>query len=200
MKLDAVESARLRIRQYTEADLDNCRRFRREVFGLDDGDACAKSWLKWTIDSYRELAALGQPPYADYAVDLRDSGEFIGSVGIVPTVVPWGALKGDPADTLLSPEIGLFWGILPAHRRRGYATEAARALLDYLFEAFGARQAVATTAHDNIASQRTMAKLGMKLWRNPGERPRWRQVVGLITNSGAKASQANGGVSNLVDM
>ena len=182
MKLESLETARLRIRQYTPDDLADCIRFRREVFAVDEPQTKAKSWLTWTIDSYRELAGLGQPPYADYAVELRGQGSLVGSVGIVPTVIPWGALKGDPSDTLLSPEIGLFWGILPAHRKRGYASEAGGALLDYLFADLKARQVVATTERDNIASQRTMQKLGMRLLRNPTDKPNWRQVVGLIQN------------------
>ncbi len=184
MKIESLETARLRIRQYEEGDLDSCLRFRREVFGLDEPASQVQRWLKWTMDSYRELAQLGQPPYADYAVALRDSGEFIGSAGIVPTVVPWGALKGDASDSLLSPEIGLFWGILPAHRRRGYATETAYALLEYLFQELRARQVVATTERDNIASQRTMARLGMRLLHNPNAEPRWCQIVGHIENPG----------------
>ena len=186
MKLEYLETARLRIRQFTDDDLDHCLQFRREVFGLDEPRAKAQSWLKWTIDSYRELAYLGQPPYADYAIVLKDSGEFLGSAGIVPTVVPWGALKGDAQDTLASPEIGLFWGILPEQRRRGFAAEAAGALLEFLFAELNARQVVATTEHNNIASQRTMEKLGMKLFNNPNSEPHWCQVVGLIANPQAK--------------
>lgn len=184
MKLEQLETARLCIRQFAESDLDHCQRFRREVFGLDEPATRVRHWLKWTTDSYRELAELGQPPYADYAVVLRDSGEFIGSAGIVPTVLPWGALQGEPSDSLLSPEIGLFWGILPAHRRRGYATEAARALLDFLFHELRARQVVATTERGNIASQRIMEKLGMRLFHNSNAEPRWSQVVGQIENPG----------------
>lgn len=182
MNIESLETARLRIRQFEQGDLNDCIRFRREVFGLDEPAMRVRHWLKWTMDSYRELAQLGQPPYADYAVVLRESGEFIGSAGIVPTVLPWGALKGDPSDSLLSPEIGLFWGILPAHRQRGFATEAGGALLEYLFRELRARQVVATTERDNIASQRTMEKLGMKLFHNPNDQPRWRQVVGFIAN------------------
>ena len=193
MKFEALETARLRIRQFGEGDRENCIRFRREVFGLDEPAARVERWLKWTMDSYRELAQLGQPPYADYAVELRESGEFIGSAGIVPTVVPWGALKGDPADSLLSPEIGLFWGILPAHRQRGFATEAGGALLEYLFHQLRARQVVATSERENIASQRAMEKLGMRLWRNPIDQPRWRQVVGHLENPGTEAVRVNRG-------
>lgn len=184
MKFETLETARLRIRQFDESDLDDCLRFRREVFGLDESANRVKRWLTWTTDSYHELAQLGQPPYADYAVVLRDSGEFIGSAGIVPTVLPWGALKGDAPESLLSPEIGLFWGILPAHRRRGFATEAGGALLEYLFQELRARQVVATTERDNIASQRIMEKLGMRLFHNSNTEPRWCQVVGRIENRG----------------
>ena len=177
-----LRTARLRIRQFTEADRDNCIRFRRQVFGIEEDGTAAARWLKWTVDSYRELAQLSQPPYADYAVELTGTGAFIGSVGIVPTVAPWGLLKGDASDDLLSPEVGLFWGIMPEHRQRGYASEAGEALLAFLFDELRIRQVIATTEHDNIASQKTMLKLGMRLYRHPGPEPAWLQVVGLLEN------------------
>ena len=103
--IDRIElvTERLRIRHFEGRDRDNCIRFRREVFGLDENPAMAESWLRWTIDSYRELAKLEQPPYADYAVGLKDSGDFIGAAGIVPTVVPWGSLTNDTAERLAQP-------------------------------------------------------------------------------------------------
>ena len=181
--IDRIEltSQRLRIRHFSSQDLAACIDFRRRVFQLDEDAESARHWLQWTIDSYRELAGLGQPPYADYALVRRDSGEFVGEVGIVPTVLPWGAPQGDEADDLLSPEVGLFWGVLPEHRRLGYATEAARALLDCLFGSLRLRQVVATTAHDNRASQQVMQKLGMQLRHNPLRKPAWCQVVGQLT-------------------
>ena len=172
----------MRIRHFDRRDLDDCLRFRREVFGLEERRETAEAWLRWTIDSYRELASLGQPPYADYALELISSGEFVGSAGIVPTVVPWGALRGDEADARLSPEVGLFWGIMPAQRRRGYASEAGQAVLDFLFGALNLRRVVATTEHDNIASKKTMKRLGMTLYRNPLTEPVWCQVIGKIDN------------------
>ena len=178
-----ITSARLRIRHFHMGDLDDCVRFRREVFGLDEQRERAEAWLSWTIDSYRELANLGQPPYADYAVEQLGSGDFVGSAGIVPTLVPWGALGGDKSDSRLSPEVGLFWGIMPAYRRRGYASEAGQALIDFLFGALNLRQVVATTERENIASQRTMKRLGMALYANPLPQPAWRQVVGKLENA-----------------
>ena len=95
MKPVDLYSALLHIRPFREADLDSCIRFREQVFAIDEAPTAVERWLKWTIDSYYELAKLGQPPYADYAIDLRDSGAFVGSIGIVPTVLPWGALRRD---------------------------------------------------------------------------------------------------------
>ena len=183
-----LQSARLRIRHFRADDLPACIDFRRRVFGLDEAPERACSWLTWTVDSYRELAGLGQPPYADYAVELRDTSEFVGTVGIVPTVLPWGALDGDASDDLLSPEVGLFWGTLPEHRGRGYATESARAALAFLFDRLRLRQVVATTEHDNLASQRVMTKLGMTLRRNPLDSPAWCQVVGVVASPRTQSS------------
>lgn len=180
MKPIDLRTDRLRIRQFHERDIEDCLRFRAQVFNMQEPRQKAENWLRWTIDSYRELAQLGQPPYADYAVETRSNGHFIGSVGVVPTVIPWGALEGDPADHLLKPEVGLFWGIMPRYRRRGFASEAGMALLDYLFRELHIARVVATTEKDNIASQRTMERLGMTLRRNPLSEPPWCQVVGVI--------------------
>lgn len=180
MKPIDLRTDRLRIRQFHERDTEDCVRFRAQVFNIQEPRQRAVNWLRWTIDSYRELAQLGQPPYADYALELRSNGDFIGAAGIVPTVIPWGALGGDPADNLLSPELGLFWGIMPRYRRRGFAGEAGMALLNYLFRDLSIARVVATTEKDNIASQKTMERLGMTLQRNPLPEPSWCQVVGVI--------------------
>lgn len=180
MKPVDLRTDRLRIRQFTERDAEDCIRFRAQVFDIQEPRQKALQWLRWTIDSYRELAQLGQPPYADYALEARANGQFVGSVGIVPTIIAWGALSGDAADTLLSPEVGLFWGIMPDYRRRGFASEAGMALLTYLFRDLSIARVVASTENDNIASQRTMARLGMTLLRNAAPEPAWRQVVGVL--------------------
>jgi ribosomal-protein-alanine N-acetyltransferase len=57
---------------------------------------------------------------------------------------------------LHTPEFGLYWAISPAHQRQGYATEAARAMIDYAFNSFKLKRIVATTTYDNTASMGVM--------------------------------------------
>jgi RimJ/RimL family protein N-acetyltransferase len=41
---------------------------------------------------------------------------------------------------------------------------------------------IATTRYDNLASQRVMERLGMRVERNPHPEPPWFQVVGTLDN------------------
>ncbi|MEQ5052848.1 GNAT family N-acetyltransferase [Klebsiella michiganensis] len=56
-------------------------------------------------------------------------------------------------------EIG--WRLIPEHNGKGYATEAAQAIVDYAAEQVGATYLVAVADPENIPSQRVMQRLGM---------------------------------------
>jgi RimJ/RimL family protein N-acetyltransferase len=143
-------------------------------------------WLRWTILGYEALARLHQPPYGDRAIILKHTAQVIGACGFVPLLDAFGqvpAFRGssvnEPAG-LTSAELGLYWAVSPAHQRQGYATEAARALVDYAFEHLRLERVVATTTYDNAASIAVMRKLGMRIERNPNPSPPWLQVVGIL--------------------
>lgn len=177
---------RLIIRELTQADLEFAHRIRVECFGGTDPISATQEWLDWTVRNYRALRSLYQPPYGDYAVVHRASGALVGEVGIVPTVIPWGVLLNAAPEQLphrVSPEFGLFWATLPEHQRQGYAVESARLVIEYLFNIHHAKQIVATTEFNNLASQRVMQKLGMTLYRNSTGEPFWCEVVGVLLNS-----------------
>ncbi len=70
----------------------------------------------------------------------------------------------------------------PDHRGRGYATEAARALVDFAFGPMRLARIVATTEYDNGASQAVMRHLGMRMHENALDQPAWFQVVGILDN------------------
>ena len=92
--------------------------------------------------------------YGMWAVRERASGDFVGDVGFLNlcrTVVP---TFGD------RPELGFV--LAPKAHGRGYATEAARAALDWGERAWGERETVCMIAPDNAPSIRVAVKLGYR--------------------------------------
>lgn len=187
--MPVLETQRLRIRPFALTDLDAIH----HALDFEDGRettplAERRIWLEWAVRNTPALAALYQPPYGDRAITLQATGEVIGACGLVPTVMPVGllpyyqqALKPAPP-VLFIPEVGLFWALDEAQRGRGYATEAAQALIDYAFQGLELLRIIATTEYTNIASQRVMQRLGMRIEQNPSEEPNWFQVVGILEN------------------
>lgn len=80
----------------------------------------------------------------------RSGGEIVGEVGLHATEV-----EGEPA-----VEVG--WSIAADNWGRGYATEAARASIEYGFEQIGLEEIVSFALIDNAASIRVMQKTGME--------------------------------------
>jgi RimJ/RimL family protein N-acetyltransferase len=119
---------------------------------------------------------------------LRETQEIAGSKGYVPYLdaferMPELASSPSPSG-FNTPESGLFWVIDPDHQRQGYATEAARAMIEYAFARPRLKRIIAATEHTNGASQGVMRKVGMTLTRNPFPDPPWLQVVGVPENAG----------------
>jgi len=78
----------------------------------------------------------------------RDTGQLVGHMPFHPWFGP------------ATHEVG--WVIAAARQGRGYATEAARALLDFAFRSLRCHRVIATCQPENIASWRIMEKLGMR--------------------------------------
>lgn len=187
MEMPPLDTVRLRIRPFAPGDLE-------EVHTLLDGDLGPEGvlsrderwrWLNWTVLGYHELAQLHQPPYGDRAVVLRETGRLVGACGFVPALDAFGQIAalrcGDAGRPgLTSPEVALYYALSPAHRGRGYATEAAQALVDYGFGQLRLARVVATTTFDNAGSLGVMRRLGMRIERNPRPTPPWLQVVGVL--------------------
>jgi len=189
MRVPVLEAERLLIREFTLEDLEAVHRLLDVE--LDGGLATIdqrRRWLEWTVLAYSELAALQQPPCSDRAIVLKHTGELIGACGFAPCLAPFNQVPGLNASgenatrSWNSPELGLYWAVSPAHQRHGYATEAARALVNYGFETLRLHRLIATTTYSNIASVAVMRKLGMQVERNSLTEPAWLQIVGFLNN------------------
>lgn len=64
----------------------------------------------------------------------------------------------------------LGWVLHKDYWRRGYVTEAAKALMDFAVQELGVRRIFACCDSENVASYKTMEKLGLKLVKGDGVR------------------------------
>jgi RimJ/RimL family protein N-acetyltransferase len=192
-EMPTLTTARLIIRPFVWTDLDAVDRVLSEAWQVPRTERAQKRlaherWLSWSIANYEALANLSQPPYGDRAVVRVADGRLVGSVGLVPSLGPFGQLPGFPGgdgSPRFHPEVGLYWAIDPPEQRRGYATESARALIEYAFGHLTLARIVATTEFSNERSMGVMRKLGMQVLRNPQPEPPWFQVVGVLENPSA---------------
>jgi len=144
-----VETPRLALRRWTWADREafhamvsdpDVMRYVHDFQPLDD--AQADQALRDTIERYR----IG---YGDWAVLERASGEIMGECGLTDAQV-----TDDPEITWLFH--AKFWG-------KGYAYEAARAVLEYAFGPLGLARVIAHVQPGNARSLRLIEKLGMRV-------------------------------------
>ncbi|HEX2221045.1 MAG TPA: GNAT family N-acetyltransferase [Candidatus Limnocylindria bacterium] len=184
-----LQTERLIVRPFEEGDLEAVL----AVLEVHDaaGREATERYVRHGALNAVVLAELGQPPYGDRAVVLRDSGELVGLAGLVPAYGPFDQLRPVESGRDRSaprthdrPEVGLFYHLHTERRGRGYATEAARALVDFAFGPLRVYRIVATTERDNAASQAVMGHLGMTLHENPLDEPAWFQIVGILDNEG----------------
>lgn len=86
-----------------------------------------------------------------WAVEVEAGAPFIGFVGLaVPRF-----------EASFTPCVEIGWRIAREHWGRGYAPEAARAVLTFAFDELGLDEVVSFTAVGNTSSRRVMEKLGM---------------------------------------
>jgi RimJ/RimL family protein N-acetyltransferase len=188
MQVPTLETQRLTIRALAQDDDLACHRLHVDIGWADPSlsDVVNRQrrgeWIDWTIRGYKQLDQLKQPPYGERAVVLKASGGFIGLVGLVPLLAPFGQLPafGGKRDARFSAEVGLFWAIAPDAQRMGYASEAARALVAFALEQLKLVRVLAGTEYTNAASIAVMRKLGMRVESNPFAEPEWFQVVGSL--------------------
>lgn len=119
----------------------------------------------------RQAPMLVDPGLAQWVRAVVMAGD-----GPVPVMVGHAGFHGPPgvngAGAMDALEIG--YTIFPAYRGRGYATEAAAALIEWAGREHGIRRFIASVAPDNAPSLAVVARLG---FRQVGEQ--WDEEDGL---------------------
>ena len=145
-----IETPRLRMRQWRESD--------REPFAAMNADPAVVEFFASpplraasdaSIDAWQaQFAAQG---WSNWAVELRESQEFIGFTGLS---VPRRTFSFSPCVEVGWRLARKFWG-------EGFATEAARAALRVAFERLALPEVVSFTAVGNLRSRAVMERIGM---------------------------------------
>ncbi len=107
----------------------------------------------WVLNFQDDLDRRG---FGFWAVEVRASGEFIGFTGL-------GILDDEMP---VAGSVELAWRLARAAWGRGYATEAARAAMEYGFGPLDLPELVAVTMAENLRSRAVMERIGMT--RDPG--------------------------------
>jgi RimJ/RimL family protein N-acetyltransferase len=140
-----LETERLRIRPYREADIP-------ELLPLIGAREVAATTLRIAHpyteqDAWAFLELAKEPGKLWLAITLRADGRQIGGIGL--------RIEQQHQHAELGYWLGeAYWG-------KGYATEAAREVLRYGFEDLGLHRVFATHFGHNPASGRILKKLGM---------------------------------------
>lgn len=149
--MQLLQTERLQLREFGVDDADfilellNDADWIRHIGdrGLRTADD-ARHWIETRlIDGYQRQG------FGFWAVQHRGSAELLGLCGLIRR------------DTL--PEVDVGYAFLPRHRRHGYAREAVLACLQHARDVLGLPRVLAITSPDNLASQRVLEVVGMRL-------------------------------------
>ena len=102
-----------------------------------------RRWLARRLMLYRSVG------YSHWHVSLKETGEFVGIIGVTTE-------KVEEAEYT-----GLGYLIRREHQRRGYAFEGASACLDWAFRELEPGKVIAEIDEGNLPSRRLAQKLGM---------------------------------------
>jgi ribosomal-protein-alanine N-acetyltransferase len=145
-----LTTLRLRLREFSELDFNHFREmdalagmhtFERERPGIDESRVTLDSFINDSMEvprtSYRLVITIQPHDHVK---------------GIVKLARQWEAIR--------EWEVG--WAVHPDEWGKGYATEAARSIMDWGFRELGIHRIVAFCHVSNVASVRVMQKLGMQ--------------------------------------
>lgn len=144
----ALESPRLRLRKITQEDCKDLYQYMTNPL-VSNNISFEPQTLLFPARLFRYFTACYESLRdLHFAIELKQTNKVIG----VGSLQHWDQFKSKARlGYLLSPAS---WG-------QGYATEAARCLIDFGFETLKLEQIEARCARDNPASERVLQKCGM---------------------------------------
>jgi RimJ/RimL family protein N-acetyltransferase len=146
-----LETVRLKLRQWQTSDLEPFAKMNADPRVMEFFPALL-SRVESDAMAERMRSLIAQRGFGFWVAELRQSGEFIGFVGLhIPT-----------AELPFSPCVEIGWRLAFPFWGQGYATEAAREALRFAFTELNLPEIVSFTAIGNLRSQAVMRRLNMQ--------------------------------------
>ena len=150
MACPVIETERLWLREWRDTDVEvfaaiNADPVVMEFFPEPYPEERTRRFVDLIRTRWRELG------YSLWAVERKDSGRIIGYVGLWPATFP----------AHFTPAVEVGWRLAADQWGHGYATEGARAALEYAFGMLAFEEVVSFTSTINVRSWRVMERLGM---------------------------------------
>ncbi len=147
-----IETDRLILREYAESDWKSVHEYAKnedvliyEIWGPNT-EAQTKGFIKKAIEDSQKIPRLA----FELCIVLKTNLKLIGGCGI--RIKPNNSRRCD-----------FGYIINPAHWNNGYATEASKALINYMVKNHGIAEIEATSDSLNIASIKVLKKCGLNL-------------------------------------
>ncbi len=145
------ETERLIFRDWTERDLDEFRIMNKdhrvmEYFTKTLTDEETDRFYQVIQEEFRNYG------YGLYAVETKHNHDFIGFIGF-----HWASFP-----SAFTPCIEIGWRLKYEAWGNGYATEGAKACLNYGFETLGIKKVYSFTSKINLPSENVMKKIGLE--------------------------------------
>lgn len=150
MLLYMIKTDRLILRPWNEGDLKpfaelnadpRVREYFYKILTCEESDNSAKAFNE-------HIEKFG---FGFWAASLLETNEFIGFIG----------LQNVAFEAPFTPAVEIGWRLAHHHWGKGYATEGAKAALDYGFNQLNLPEIVAFTPLQNTRSRHVMEKIGM---------------------------------------
>ena len=150
MTVSTISTNRLILRRWREED--------REPFAQMNCDPAVMEFFSALLTRAESDALVDRAEahfaangFGPWATELRETGEFIGFIGLsIPRFVAH-----------FTPCVEIGWRLAAAYWGRGLATEGARAVGEIAFGDLGLKELVSFTSVANMRSRRVMKKIGM---------------------------------------
>lgn len=145
-----LRTPRLLLRQWKQSDLEPFAKMNADPIVMEHF-LSARTFEESKAFVERITECFNTKGFGLFAIELTDTGEFVGFVGLWPSQF----------DAHFTPCLEIGWRLAKEHWGKGYAPEGARRVLQFAFEELKLDEIFSWCSTTNKNSMRVMEKIGL---------------------------------------